>query len=246
MNKEAKISVAMAVFNGEKYLKEQIYSILVQLKVNDELVISVDESSDGSLEILKQLSKEDNRIKLIKGPNKGVIKNFERAILNCKGDYIFLSDQDDLWVKDKISKVKDIFKNENVDLVLHDAKVADKDLNVIYDSFFKLRKSKPGILKNIFKNSYIGCCMAFKRELLDEILPIPIEIHMHDQWIGIISDIYGKTTFLNETLLLYRRHGDNVSMLTHYPVSVMLKNRFILMIELVKRRVLHHRNKNNR
>lgn len=236
MKENPKISVAMAVFNGEKYLKDQISSILVQLKENDELVISVDESSDNSLEILKQLSKEDNRIKLIKGPNSGVIKNFKNAILNCRGDYIFLSDQDDLWVKDKISKVKDVLKNENVDLILHDAKVADKDLNVIYDSFFKLRKSKPGILKNIFKNSYIGCCMAFKSELKEKILPFPENIPMHDQWIGLIAEKYGKVKFLKEPLIIYRRHGQNNTELYHSSFKNMIKWRINIIKNLIKPR----------
>lgn len=236
MKENPKISVAMAVFNGEKYLKDQISSILVQLKENDELVISVDESSDNSFEILKQLSKKDNRIKLIKGPNSGVIKNFENAILNCRGDYIFLSDQDDLWVKDKISKVKDVFKNENVDLILHDAKVADKDLNVIYDSFFKLRKSKPGILKNMFKNSYIGCCTAFKSELKKKILPFPKSIPMHDQWIGLIAEKYGKVKFLKEPLIIYRRHEQNNTELYHSSFKNMITWRFNIIKNLIRPR----------
>lgn len=236
MHKKAKISVAMAVFNGEKYLKEQISSILVQLSEDDELIVSIDESSDGSLEILKRISKEDNRIKLIKGPNSGVIKNFENAILNCKGDYIFLSDQDDLWLKDKISKVKNIFKNENVDLVLHDAKVADKDLKVIHDSFFKLRKSKLGILKNIFKNSYIGCCMAFKSELKEKILPFPENIPMHDQWIGLIAEKYGKVKFLKEALIIYRRHEHNNTNVHHSSFKNMITWRFNIIKNLIKPR----------
>lgn len=236
MKENPKISVAMAVFNGEKYLKDQISSILVQLKENDELVISVDESSDNSFEILKQLSKEDPRIKLIKGPNKGVIKNFEKAILNCTGDYIFLSDQDDLWEKDKILKVSSYLKNEDIVLVLHDAKVADKDLNVICESFFKLRKSKPSILKNIFKNSYIGCCMAFKSKLKKKILPFPKSIPMHDQWIGLIAKKYGKVKFLKEPLIIYRRHEQNNTELYHSSFKNMITWRFNIIKNLIKPR----------
>jgi len=236
MNKEAKISVAMAVFNGEKYLKEQISSILVQLKENDELVISVDKSSDNSLEILKRLSKEDNRIKLIKGPNSGIIKNFESAILNCTGDYIFLSDQDDLWVKNKISKVKDCLKNEDIDLVLHDAKVSDENLKITCGSFFKFRKSKPGIFKNIFKNSYIGCCMAFKSKLKEKILPFPENIPMHDQWIGLIAEKYGKVKFLKEALIIYRRHEHNNTNFYHSSFNNMIIWRFNIIKNLIRPR----------
>lgn len=236
MKENPKISVAMAVFNGERYLKDQIFSILVQLKENDELVISVDESSDNSFEILKQLSKEDNRIKLLKGPNKGAIGNFEKAILNCTGDYIFLSDQDDLWEKDKVLKVSSYLKNEDIVLVLHDAKVADKDLNVICESFFDLRKSKSGILKNIFKNSYIGCCMAFKSELKEKILPFPKNIPMHDQWIGLVAEKYGKVKFLKETLIIYRRHEQNNTELHHSSFKNMIKWRINIIKNLIKPR----------
>lgn len=236
MKKDPKISVAMAVFNGEKYLKDQISSILVQLAEDDELVVSIDESSDGSLEILKQYSDKDSRIKLIKGPNEGVVKNFEKAILNCTGDYIFLSDQDDLWEKGKILKVSEYLNNESVDLVLHDAKVADKDLNVIYESFFSLRKSKPGILKNIFKNSYIGCCMAFKSELKEKILPFPENIPMHDQWIGLIAEKYGKVKFIKETLIIYRRHEQNKTELSHSSFKNMIKWRINIIKNLIKPR----------
>lgn len=236
MNKEAKISVAIAVFNGEKYLKEQISSILVQLNKDDELVISVDESSDGSLEILKQLSKEDNRVKLIKGSNSGVVKNFENAILNCNGDYIFLSDQDDIWEEDKVLKVKSCLENENIDLVLHDAKVSDKDLRIIYNSFFEMRKSRPGILKNILKNSYIGCCMAFKGKLKEKILPFPENIPMHDQWIGLIAEKYGKVKFLKEPLIIYRRHEQNNTELHHSSFKNMITWRFYIVKNLLKPR----------
>ena len=236
MKENPKISVVMAVFNGEKYLKDQISSILVQLKKNDELVVSIDESSDGSLEILKQYSDKASRIKLIKGPNEGVVKNFEKAVLNCTGDYIFLSDQDDLWEKGKILKVSEYLNNESVDLVLHDAKVADKDLNVIYESFFSLRKSKPGVLKNIFKNSYIGCCMAFKSELKKKILPFPKNIPMHDQWIGLIAEKYGKVKFLKEPLIIYRRHEQNKTELFHSSFKNMIKWRINIIKNLIKPR----------
>ena len=236
MKKDPKISVAMTVFNGERYLKDQISSILVQLKKNDEFVVSVDESSDDSFEILKQYSDKDSRIKLIKGPNEGVVKNFEKAILNCTGDYIFLSDQDDLWEKGKILKVSEYLNNESVDLVLHDAKVADKDLNVIYESFFDLRKSKSGVLKNIFKNSYIGCCMAFKNKLKEKILPFPKNIPMHDQWIGLIAEKYGKVKFLKEPLIIYRRHEQNKTELSHSSFKNMIKWRINIIKNLIRPR----------
>ncbi len=238
-----RVSVAMASYNGETYIQHQIESILNQLGENDEIIISDDGSTDDTIMIIKDFMSTDHRIKLVKGPKCGVIKNFENAINHAKGDYIFLCDQDDIWAKNKISKVLTCFKETNCTCVIHDTRVIDNKQNTIIPSFFEFRNSKAGVIHNIIKNSYIGCCMAFRRELLDEILPIPTEIHMHDQWIGIISDIYGKTTFLDDSLLLYRRHEDNASALSHYPVSVMLKNRFILVKELIKHRIAQFRKK---
>ena len=92
-----KISVAMATYNGEKYIKKQIESILINLNKDDELIISDDGSKDKTLDIIKSI--KDKRIKIISGPKQGVIKNFENALNNCTGEYIFLSDQDDIWGK---------------------------------------------------------------------------------------------------------------------------------------------------
>ena len=96
-------------------------------------------------------------------------------------------------------------------LVLHNAYVTDKDLNITDYSFFALRGSKPGFLRNIMKNSYMGCCMAFDRKLLKYIMPVPKNIPMHDQWIGIMGEIYGKVKFLDLPLIYYRVHGGNVT-----------------------------------
>ena len=231
-----KVSVAIAIFNGGEYLNEQLDSILVQLDKCDEIIASVDASSDDSLEILQEYAKKDNRVNVIEGANAGVIKNFEKAILNCTGDYIFLSDQDDIWLAEKVSKVKDCLKNKDIDLVLHDAKVADENLKVTCESFFRLKGSKPGILRNILKNSYMGCCMAFKESLKGEILPFPSDIPMHDQWIGLIAEKYGKVKFLDEALVIYRRHRGNISSLERSDFRTMFRWRYNIIKGLMKSR----------
>ena len=95
-------SVAMAFYNGAKYIDEQIRSILDNMEETDELIISVDDASDGSEAILRNWVENDQRIRMIKGPGKGVVKNFENAFKHCRGEIIFLSDQDDVWKPDKI------------------------------------------------------------------------------------------------------------------------------------------------
>lgn len=230
-----KISVAMATYNGMPYVKEQIESILLNLKENDELIISDDGSKDGTIEEIKKYIDKDKRIKLYRGPHNTIKKNFENAIIHSDGDYVFLADQDDIWLCDKIKSVLDVFdKNKDAVIVVHDNYVINNDKHVIYNSLFGYRKNKKGILKNIYKNTYIGCCMAFKKEIKEKILPIPENILMHDQWIGIVGELYGKSIFTNKKLMYYRRHENNNSSFEHYPIKIMIKNRIVFIYYFIK------------
>lgn len=236
MQNNIRCSVAMATYNGEKYIKWQLVSIINQLSDIDELIISDDGSTDNTLSIIREFQKNDKRIKLFEGPKMGVKQNFANAIDKCKGEYIFLSDQDDIWAPNKLEKVLEIFKNQHTSLVIHDCFVVNDNMDIISYSFFKSRNSKSGILKNIIKNSYIGCCMAFKSDLKKYILPIPNKIEMHDQWIGILAENFGEgSSFINDKLIKYRRHESNVSQMKHYPLNRMIKNRIVLMFYLFLR-----------
>lgn len=230
--RKEKVSVAMATYNGEQYIRTQINTILDNLQENDELVISDDGSTDKTINIIKEI--DDSRIKLIEGPKKGLKKNFENAIENTTGDYIFLSDQDDIWMKDKVDIVFRTFKENEYTLIQHDAIVINENEDIIFESFAEHRKVKNGIIKNLIKNSYHGCCIAFKRELVDKILPIPDNIYLHDQWIGMIAEVEGKTAFISNKLIKYRRHSNNNSSFKHLPFLKMLKNRIGYFNALVK------------
>lgn len=233
MKNKVNVSVAMATYNGEKYIEEQLKSILNNLSLNDEIIISDDGSTDQTLEIINSF--HDKRIHIIEGPKKGVIKNFENAILNCQGDYIFLSDQDDIWYDDKVKTILDIFRNDaNTILIVHDNKMVDSNLNIINDSFFKFRKIKNGFVNNIIKNSFIGCCMAFKKELKSEIIPIPNNMPMHDQWIGLVALLNGNVRFINDKLVLYRRHDENVSSFKKNTLFRMVINRVNIILDIIK------------
>lgn len=240
-----KISVAMASYNGEKYIKEQISSILENLDEHAELVISDDGSTDGTVAIVKEMARNDKRVKLIFGPGKGIKKNFEYAIANCTGEYIFLSDQDDIWAKNKVKVVMQTFEKEQCSLVMHDAVVVNEDnTKEIMPSFFAYRGSKTGAFANLVKNSYMGCCMAFKSSLKEWILPIPNEIQMHDQWIGVLNDLKGNGSCLvEEKLLSYRRHEENNSDFSRNTLPVMVKNRLIFVNALW--RCLHRKRLKN-
>lgn len=220
------ISVAMATYNGEKYIQEQLLSILPQIGKGDEIIISDDGSTDSTLEIIRKIN--DKRIKIIQGPKNGIKQNFANAIIKCNGDIIFLADQDDIWKSEKVRKVLDVFKKEKCQCVIHDCEVFNSDNGkIIYSSFFKWRGSKAGRLKNIWKNSYIGCCMAFTSDMKKNILPIPNDIEMHDQWIGLMCEKYGKSIFLPEILLSYRRHGENQTEMNRHGMRRMLRSRVI-------------------
>ncbi len=206
MNK--KVSVCMPTYNGELYIKDQLDSILMQLEENDEVIISDDSSTDSTIDIIKSIN--DKRIMLPEN-NKffSPIFNLENALLKASGDYIFLSDQDDIWMEDKVKSF--IVELENYDLIISDATIVNENMNIIQDSFFGKKKPNKNYIKNLIKNPYLGCCMAFRKDLLSKVLPFPSRIAMHDIWIGWIAELSGNTYFLDKKLLYYRRHGNNAS-----------------------------------
>ena len=229
-----KVSVALAYYDGAEYIKEQLTSILSQLEEQDEVILSVDRALDGSMDMLREWEQKDKRIFITKGPGKGVIQNFEHAILMCSGDIIFLSDQDDVWMPDKVKRVKRAFQNKEVMAVLHDAKIVNENLEETEPSFFALRGSATGFFKNLWKNSYVGCCMAFRKEIVSDILPFPASIYMHDYWIGATAECLGKVELIEEPLILYRRHSNNVTEMKHGSLFFMLEKRWNMLITLLK------------
>ncbi len=204
------ISVCMATYNGEKYIREQVSSILQQLGENDELIVSDDGSTDSTLQELTVFN--DSRIKVFDGPHKGLTYNFENAIVHASGDYLFLSDQDDVWEPDKVRSM--VAALQDADLVISDAWIADKDAVSTGVSLFDICKPHKGFWLTLYHTTYIGCCTAFRKTILKKLLPFPPHIVMHDYWIGMIADLYYKTAYIPDKLLRYRRHGDNASALT--------------------------------
>ena len=205
-----KVSVCIAAFRGERFLEAQVRSILPQLNAGDELLISDDEPGGETERIAQTLAAEDDRIRVLHGPGAGVVRNFESALSAATGDVIFLADQDDVWLADKREAVvREI--DRGALLVVHDASLADEDLRVREPSYFAQHGSRPGFWRNVLRNSYMGCCMAFRREVLDKALPFPPGIPMHDQWIGLTAERMGTVRFLPEALILRRIHGGNVT-----------------------------------
>lgn len=230
------ISVCIATYNGEKYLREQLDSILCQLDINDEVIISDDSSTDNTLEIIR--SYKDNRIRIL-SHNKffSPVFNFENALKHVKGDYIFLSDQDDIWMENKVEIMMGYLK-QGYSLVLSDGLIVDKDLKICSDSIYEILNSHKGFVQNLIHNSYSGSRMAFTRSLLDVALPFPSHIAMHDIWIGLCSELFMKTIYIPDKLILYRRHENNVSMTgekSPFGFGYKLSYRFYLLCHLIKR-----------
>jgi glycosyltransferase involved in cell wall biosynthesis len=236
-----KVSVCIATYNGEKFIKEQLDSILSQLEATDEVIISDDSSTDKTIEIIK--SYQDKRIQLYENQTfKSPIFNFENALKLSQGEYIFLADQDDIWRADKIKIVKYYLKK--YDVVLSDAKIIDENGKEISQSFFELSGSKSGFIKNLVKNTYLGCAMAFNRRVLEKALPFPKDLPMHDWWIGLVAELYGNTYFIEDKLISYRRHGNNLSSTGAKSQNSVFK-KIILRIIMVKNLSLLYFKKNN-
>lgn len=227
----------MATYNGEKYVEEQIKSILIQLNDNDEIIISDDNSTDSTIAIIKSL--HDQRIKIfVNSLESGYAKNFENAISKASNDIIFLSDQDDVWMDTKIEKM--VVGLEASDLVISDALISDGNLNPTLGSHFKIFNVKKGFLNNWLKTRYIGACMAFKKEMLTKLLPFPAnqKLCAHDYWIAIVGEFYFKVGLVNEPLIRYRRHDSNASTggsKSKNGLMHKLKVRFYTLKELLKR-----------
>ena len=204
------VSVCLAAYHGADYLDAQVQSVLPQLCVGDELLISDDDPGGETEAIALRYASEDARVRVLHGPGEGVVRNFEHVLSAAKGDVIFLCDQDDVWLPGKREAVlREI--ERGACLVLHDASVTDAHLRVTAPSFFALHGSRPGFWRNLLRNSYMGCCMAFTRDVLRSALPFPAGIPMHDQWIGLCAERKGGVCFLPQPLILYRRHGGNVT-----------------------------------
>lgn len=203
------ISVAIAVFNGADYISEQLLSIVNQSVKPHEIIISDDGSSDDSINIAKKvLDGSDIAYKIISNKySRGFSNNFQSALEHCIGDVVFLSDQDDFWMPDKIEKSIGKAASVNKYLIIHDMFIGDAKL-VINDKTYL----EEMILNSINSDDYCaGCAMLIKRELLDLALPFPARLKDHDIWINEIAKYIDQRALLKLPLSIYRRHGSNLT-----------------------------------
>ena len=196
------ISICMATYNGQKYIKEQIDSILCQLAENDELVISDDHSNDTTKDII--LSYDDKRIKFFENElRKGVTHNFENALNKSKGDIIMFSDQDDVWLPNKIKELSAFLMENHYDVVTCNCALTDSDMNITREEYYTDESPVDrSVWGNFKKDLWLGACMAFKRDILKDVLPIPPKLAAHDMWIARYSQLHYKCGYYPKVLQL--------------------------------------------
>lgn len=236
------ISVCMATYNGERYIRRQVDSILSQLGPDDELVISDDGSTDRTIAVLEEIN--DFRIRIIfnkrrKGvfdPVQRVTHNFENALKAAKGDFIFISDQDDVWAENKIEVMMRWLRD--YDYVQSDCHIVDVYMKERED----LRGSQPKPCNRwkalVGAAPYMGCVTAISRRLLDKALPFPPDLQSHDRWLGFLASFLFSIKFIPEKLIYYRKHDSNVSSTfgkSLNPISYRVRTRLYYMRELAKR-----------
>ncbi|NLL73115.1 MAG: glycosyltransferase family 2 protein [Clostridiales bacterium] len=218
------VSIVMATYNGEKYLEEQIESILSSTFQDFEIYIYDDGSKDSTMEILNKYNRQyPDKIKVFQNEkNLGVTRNFLNAVNGTRSDYVMFCDQDDVWKKDKIARtlkrmrqMEVQFEKELPIAVFTDAHVVDGNLGMIHESFFLSGRLNPKLTDLphlLMENKLIGCTVminAALRKVLQS-SPLPEKARLHDGWIGLIASSLGKVGFIKEATLLYRQHESNV------------------------------------
>lgn len=242
-----KKSVCVCSYNGEKYIEEQLNSIINQTKKVDEIILCDDNSSDNTVAVAKkvlELSEIEYKI-FVNIPNKGVTKNFEFCCQQSTGEIIFFSDQDDVWMPDKVEKVCQIFEqNVDIQLVFSNAVLFDENDNFKdscwkrfdFDKRYKLFKKNQFdcILKGWFVT---GATMAVKRSLLVDCIPFNSKL-LHDQILSFVASNYNTCYAINEKLIKYRQHSNQVVGAKKMSVNEQMNFKVDSNVEIEKLKIL--------
>jgi len=230
-SRRLRISACMAAYNGGKYIDAQLDSILAQLRDEDEVLIVDDCSRDDTRERI--LRSADPRIRLLRhSKNLGVVPTFEDALRSATGDVLFLCDDDDVWAPTKVQRFLDVFeRHRDVEVVTSRVSLIDENDDRLPNSRVNREgRFSSGFWKNVLVNHYQGSAMAIRASLLGRVLPFPRhKTFLHDAWIGTRNEVAGgRTEFIDEDLLYYRRHAKNASR-TQSPVR-QIRTRIDLLV----------------
>lgn len=216
-----KIDVLLATYNSEKYLNEQIGSIIAQDYTDWRLLIRDGGSSDSTMQIVgRYIDEHPDKIMLVPSEgNSSALKNFSELLAVSTADLVMFSDHDDVWMNDKISRTLATYRKAEFEsspatpiLVFTDKIVVDSTLNKISDSYFRMQNLDPKRIQLnylMFQNVASGCTMLFNKALREIALPIPEEAVMHDHWLSLVAAAFGKTVCLDEPTMFYRQHKEN-------------------------------------
>lgn len=256
MNK--KVGVVIATYNGEKYIEEQLKSILNQTVKPNEIIISDANSKDGTVNLCENLLKNTNVCyKILKSKNQiGVSENFEKAVRECDSDFIFFSDQDDLWVNTKIETMLNEFNSDkDICMVFTNAELVNEKLENLNKSLWEFigfnvdgkrvyNSFDYDFLKRILKSNCVtGMCMAITKELKNYSIPFSKK-SLHDVWIANLAICFGRVVAINKKCVLYRQHDTNVigsqkSITKSYHKRIYyydkIKNRYDFIVELLEK-----------
>ena len=245
-----KIEILLATYNGEKYVGEQIDSIINQTYNNWELLIRDDNSKDRTLEILKEYEKKDKRIKVIedKKGNLGFVKNFEELLNNSKEDWVMFSDQDDYWLENKIEKYVAILNTSSEDilkkpmLIHSNSFICDDNLEIIKDEFINSKIANKYNEDDFYFAYFVqGSTVLINRAIIDLALPFSKNVTVHDRYFHLLAEFFGKRIFINESLIKYRQHSNNKIGAKTSIISKIFKKRYFhnedreLILEIQKK-----------
>lgn len=201
------ISVCLATYNGAEHLREQIDSIVAQLLPGDEFLVADDASKDETLSILRGYEPVLSLVATDRAG--GVVANFSRLLMAASRDIVVFSDQDDVWLPGRLECIRRELLN--ADMVQLDGVIVDAYLHSSGSTISSVVGVRNGFWQNLWRNSFVGCCLAFRRRAFLDAWPLPQYIHMHDWYLGLIAALFGKIVRVPQVYLLYRRHGANAS-----------------------------------
>lgn len=213
-----KVDILLATYNGEKYIKEQVESILNQTYENIQIIISDDCSTDKTRQVLKEYENNEKIKIFYQEKNLGYVKNFEFLLKQVESNLYMLSDQDDVWKKEKVEKSVEKIESEKLDLVFGDLEVVDENLNTLYKSYnrymhliHKIKKYQKDYRLQYLYNCMTGCTIISRKNWIDKVLPFPTnsKYMIHDYWLGLVIALNGKVGYIEEPYILYRQHGKN-------------------------------------